>query len=49
MRPISDKPNDPYAKYYSPTEHIAVDEIIVLFKGRVIFNNIFQRNPNSLG
>jgi len=30
--------NDLYAKYYSPTEHLAADEIIVLFKPRgVIF------------
>ena len=26
-----------YAKYYSSTKHLAVDEIIVPFKGRVIF------------
>lgn len=25
------KLNDLYAKYYSPTEHLAVDEIILLF------------------
>jgi hypothetical protein len=33
---ISDKLNDAYAKYYSPTEHLATDEITMLFKGRVI-------------
>jgi hypothetical protein len=34
MRTIFDKLSDAYAKYYSPAEHLAVDEIIVLFKGR---------------
>jgi hypothetical protein len=28
---------DSCSKCYSPTEHVAVDEIIVLFKSRVIF------------
>jgi hypothetical protein len=27
------KLNDAYAKYYSPTEHLANGQIIVLFKG----------------
>jgi hypothetical protein len=26
-----------YSKFYSPSEHLAVDEVIVLFRGRVIF------------
>ena len=33
---LVDKLNDSCAKYYSLTKHLAVDEIIVLFKGRVI-------------
>jgi hypothetical protein len=33
---IFDKLNDVYAKYYSPTEHLAV-KVTVLFMGRVIF------------
>jgi len=37
MTTISDGNNDLYTKYYSPTEHLAADEIIVLFKPRVIF------------
>jgi len=37
MRTIFDKLSDSYANYYSPTEGLAVGEIIVLFKGRVIF------------
>jgi len=29
MRTIFDKLNDLYAKYYSPTEHLAVDKIVL--------------------
>ena len=36
-RVIFDKLNDVYAKYYTPTERLAIVEIIVLFKGRSIF------------
>jgi hypothetical protein len=35
-RTIFYKPSGAYAKYYSPAEHLAVDEI-VLFKGRAVF------------
>jgi hypothetical protein len=37
MRTIFDKLNDSYAKYYSPNEHLAIDEITVIFKGSIIF------------
>jgi hypothetical protein len=37
MRTVFPKLNGSYVKSYSPTEHLAVDEIIVLFTGRVIF------------
>ena len=37
MRAIFNKLSDSYGKYYSLTEHLAVDEIIVHFEGRVIF------------
>jgi hypothetical protein len=48
MRAIFDKLSNSYAKYYSPAKHSAVDEIIVLFKGRAS-NGIYQKNANSLG
>lgn len=31
------------AKYYSPTEHLAVGETVVLFRGRVIFKQQMQK------
>jgi hypothetical protein len=36
-RQIFDMLNNAYSKYYAPSEHVAVDEVIVLFKWRVIF------------
>jgi hypothetical protein len=34
---LSDKLSDTCATFYNPSEHLAVDEVIVLFKLRVIF------------
>jgi hypothetical protein len=49
MRTVVDKLSDAYAKYYSPTEHIAADEFIVLFRVGVIFRQCVSRNTNGLG
>jgi hypothetical protein len=35
--------NDTYAKFYRPSEHLAVDEVIMLFKGRVIFKQYIPK------
>jgi len=35
LRTVSDKLNKAYAKFYNPSEHLAVDKVIVKFKGRV--------------
>jgi hypothetical protein len=43
MRTIFDKLNNSYAKYYSPMEHLAVDEIIVPYKSRVIFKQYIPK------
>jgi hypothetical protein len=40
----TDQLNDTYAKFYSPSDHLAVNEVIVLFKWRVIFK---QYIPNK--
>ena len=39
MRTVFDNLSDSYSKYCSPPEHLAVDETIVVFKGRVIFKH----------
>ena len=40
--------NKTFSKFYSPSEHLAVDEVIVLFKLRAIFRNSYPRNTNVL-
>ena len=37
IRNLFDILNDKFSKFYNPSEHLAVDEVIVKFKGRVIF------------
>ena len=37
MRNLFEILNKPFSKFYSPSEQLAVDEVIVLLKGRVIF------------
>ena len=37
MRSLSEILNKTFSKFYSPSENLAVDEVIVLFKGRAIF------------
>jgi hypothetical protein len=34
---LSETFNQAYAKFCNPSEHLAVDKVIVKFKGRVIF------------
>jgi len=38
-----------FPKFYSPSEHLAVDEIIVLFKGKVIFRQYFTQETQHFG
>jgi len=37
LRTVFDKLNKAYSKFYNPSGHLAVDKVIVKFKGRVIF------------
>jgi hypothetical protein len=46
---IFDKLSDSYAKYYSPTEHLEVDEIIVIFRGRIIFKQYIPKKHKRFG
>jgi hypothetical protein len=43
---VFDMLNDAYSKYYAPSEHLAMDEVIVLFKGRVIFRQYLPKKLN---
>jgi hypothetical protein len=37
------------AKFYNPSEHLPVDEVTVLFKGRVIFKQYIQKKCKQFG
>jgi len=43
VRIIFDKLNEAYAKFFNPSEHLAVDEVIVKFKGRVLFGQYIPK------
>jgi len=46
---LVDKLNDSCAKYYSLTKHLAVDEIIVLFNGRIIVKHYISKKHKRCG
>ena len=33
-----------FSKFYNPTEHLVVDEVIVKFKGRIVFKQYIPKN-----
>ena len=41
--------NKTFSKFYSLSEHLAVDEVIVLFKGRVIFQQYIHKKHKRFG
>lgn len=41
--------NNKYSELYYPTENIAVDEVIVLFKGRVVFRQYIPKKHKRFG
>jgi hypothetical protein len=49
IRTIFDTLNDAYEKYYNPSEHLAIDEIIVKFKGRVVFRQYIPKKHKRFG
>jgi len=36
-----------FSKFYNPTEHLAVDEVIVKFKGRIVFEQYIPPQKNA--
>ena len=38
--------DDNYAKFYNPSQNLAVDKVIVKYRGRVSLGSIFQRKEN---
>jgi len=43
IRTVFDTLNQAYPKFYNPSEHLAVDEVIVKFQGRVIFRQYIPK------
>jgi hypothetical protein len=48
IRPFSDVLSDTNAKLYIPSEHLTVDEVIVLFNERVIFKHYMPKKHKHL-
>ena len=46
---IFDTVNEVYTKFYNPLEYLAVDELIVKFKGRVIFRQYIPKKRKRFG
>ena len=49
IRNIFDILNNKFYELYNPTEHLAIDEVIVLFKGRVIFRQYIPKKHKRFG
>ena len=49
IRNLFDILNDKLSKFYNPSEHLTVDEVIVKFKGRVISDSTYPRNTSFSG
>ena len=43
LRTVFDKLNEAHAKFYNPSEHLAVEKVIVKFKGRAIFRQYIPK------
>ena len=41
--------NDTFSKFYNPSENLAIDEVIVPFKGRVIFKQYIPKKRKRFG
>ncbi|PNF24473.1 hypothetical protein B7P43_G09102, partial [Cryptotermes secundus] len=49
IRTIFNTLNDAYEKYYNPSEHLAIDKIIVKFKRRVVFRQYIPKKHERFG
>jgi hypothetical protein len=49
IRSMFDKLNEASAKFYNPSEHLAVDEVILKFKGGDIFRQYIPKEIKSFG
>jgi hypothetical protein len=49
IRTVFDNLSQAYPKFYNPSEHLAVDEVIVKFQGRVIFRQYIPKKRKCFG
>jgi hypothetical protein len=49
MRNMFEILNKTFSKFYNPSERLAVDEVIVLFKGKVIFRQYIPKTHKCFG
>jgi len=49
IRKISDTLNNTFCELYNPTEHLAVDEVIMLYKGRAVFRQYIPKKHKRFG
>ena len=49
LRTVFDKLNEAYAKFCNPLEHLAVDKVIVKFKGSIIFRQYIPKKRKRFG
>ena len=47
LRTLSDTLNKAYAKFCNPSKHLAVKELTVKFRGRVIFRQYFPKKKEQ--
>jgi hypothetical protein len=49
MRNLFEILNKTFSKFYSPSKRLAVDEVIVLFKGKVFFRQYIYKKHKCFG
>ena len=49
LRTVFDTLDDSYTKFYNPLENLAVDEVIVKYRGRVIFRQYIPKKRKCFG
>jgi len=49
LRTVFDTLDDNYAKFYNPSENLTVDEVIVKYRGRVIFRQYIPKKRKHFG
>jgi len=48
LRIVFDKLKKAYAKFYNPSQHLAVDKVTVKFKSRVIFRQYIPKKKGNV-